>query len=250
MFMVKLAFHRALLGIAVIVMSGCGWSLPDWPTKAIHDDPISYKPAKSCGEDPEPKQNVKLDLIRQLMDSGKLYAALAHLDDARSLSLQSNYLRAEILRRTGRSEMAATLYRELLESCMVGKGYHGLGLIAGRNRQINEAIDFLQKAANELPVDTRVRNDLGYALLLGGQFDSARNEFLTALELDGGDRLAASNMVLLLSVMDKEQEIRVFSTHMKIDSETMVQLRAQAEEIKATLKASGRIDMLREQGLL
>ncbi|PKM36246.1 MAG: hypothetical protein CVV06_12050 [Gammaproteobacteria bacterium HGW-Gammaproteobacteria-10] len=241
MFMVRFAFYKVLLGIAGIVLSGCGWSLPDWQTKAIHNDPESYKSAKSCGEDPEPKQNVKLDLIRQLMDSGKLYAALAHLDEARSLSLQSSYLRAEIFRRTDRPEMAAALYRELLESCMVGKGYHGLGLIAGRNRQINEAIDFLQKAANELPVDTRVRNDLGYALLLGGRFDSARNEFLTALELDGGDRLAASNMILLLSVLGKEQEIQFFSAHMNMDSETMAQLRAQAEEIRVTVKASARI---------
>ncbi|HBA66665.1 MAG TPA: hypothetical protein DCZ48_10920 [Methylococcaceae bacterium] len=247
MSMVRFAFHGALLSIAGIVLSGCGLLSvsPDWHTQEIHNEPMPRKTARSCGEDAEPEQNVKLDLIRQLMDGGKLYAALAHLDDARSLSLQSNYLRAEILRRTDRTEMAAALYRELLKSCMVGKGYHGLGLIAGRNRQVNEAIDFLQKAAYELPVDTRVRNDLGYALLLGGQFDSARNEFLTALELDGSDRLAASNMVLLLSVMDKEQEIRVFSTHMNMNSDTLAQLRAQAEEIKATLKASGLIGVLR-----
>ena len=94
-------------------------------------------------------------------------------------------------------------------------------------------IDYLQKAESELPIDVRVRNDLGYALLLGGQFDSARNEFLTALELDGGDRLAATNM-LLLSVTGKSKESRAFAKHMNISPETVKQIRAQAEEIKSS----------------
>lgn len=193
---------------------------------------------RACGEDDKPEQNVKLDLIRQLMDSGKLYAALAHLDDTRSVSLQSKYLRAEILRRTDRSEQASGLYRELLDGCLAGKGFHGLGLIAGRNQRIGEAIDYLQQAANELPVDVRVRNDLGYALLLDGRFDAARNEFLTALELDGGDSLAATNMLLLLSLMGKDQEVQAFAVHMNIKPETVVQLRNQAEEIKASIDES------------
>lgn len=227
-----------LLSIAGAVMTGCGL-LP--PKDGIDRDLNAQAQvrARSCGDDPKPEQNVKLDLIRQLMDSGKLYAALAHLDDTRSSSLQATYLRAEILRRTDHADMAETFYRKLLKSCLAGRGYHGLGLISGRKQRINEAIYYLQKAADELPVDLRVRNDLGYALLLGGRFDSAREEFLTVLELDGGDRLAASNMILLLSMMGKEQELRVFSEHLRIDAETVAQLQLQAEGIKASLDVEG-----------
>ncbi len=188
---------------------------------------------QSCESNDNPDQNVKLDMIRQLMDSGKLYAALAHLDSTHLTSPQSIYLRAEILRQTDRAEQAGPLYRELLDSCMAGKGYHGLGLIAGRYNKIPKAIEYLQKAESELPTDVRVRNDLGYALLLGGQFDSARNEFLTALELDGSDKLAATNMVLLLAVTGKKQEMQAFVTNMNFDPETVKQLSAQAQKIKA-----------------
>lgn len=232
-------FLRGMLAVFWATTSiGCSLLSPyiDGIGSDNHAEPS--KNVRACGEDGKPEQNVKLDLIRQLMDSGKLYAALAHLDDTRSDSLQAKYLRAEILRRTDRSEQASVLYRELLDGCLAGKGFHGLGLIAGRNQRINEAIDYLQQAANELPVDVRVRNDLGYALLLGRRYDAARNEFLTALELDGGDSLAATNMLLLLSLMGKDREVRAFAVHMNIKPETIVQIRNQAEEIKASVDES------------
>ncbi|MDO9422612.1 MAG: hypothetical protein Q7T40_00260 [Methylobacter sp.] len=217
---------------------GCGRPVSQMDLTGSGKAGAAYPNAQTCAADPDPDQNVKLDLIRRLIDNGKLYAALAHLEAARSDSRQSAYLRAEILRQTDRSEQAAPLYRELLGGCMAGKGYHGLGLIAGRDSKISEAIAYLQKAAIALPTDVRVRNDLGYALLLGRQFDAARNEFLTALELDGGDSLAATNMVLLLSVTEKKQEMQAFAAHMNMDPEIVTQLRAQAEEIKASLGRS------------
>lgn len=217
---------------------GCGQPVSQMDLTGPGKAGAAYPNAQACAADPDPDQNVKLDLIRRLIDNGKLYAALAHLEAARSDSRQSAYLRAEILRQTNRSEQAAPLYRELLGGCMAGKGYHGLGLIAGRDSKISEAIAYLQKAAIALPTDVRVRNDLGYALLLGRQFDAARNEFLTALELDGGDSLAATNMVLLLSVTEKKQEMQAFAAHMNMDPEIVTQLRAQAEEIKASLGRS------------
>ncbi|MBE0434716.1 MAG: hypothetical protein IBX56_02805 [Methylomicrobium sp.] len=225
-----------LLGVAMALLTGCELLAPKDDSDRDRNAQAQVR-AVSCGDDSKPEQNVKLDLIRQLMDSGKLYAALAHLDETHSSSLQAAYLRAEILRRTDHADKAETFYRKLLKSCLAGRGYHGLGLIAGRKQRINEAIYYLQKAADELPVDLRVRNDLGYALLLGGRFDSAREEFLTVLELDGGDRLAASNMILLLSMMGKEQELRVFSEHLRMDAETVAQLQLQAEGIKASLGA-------------
>jgi Flp pilus assembly protein TadD len=237
----RLAAINALFGLAGLLLTGCSQLAPHLDFMGSDKTVAQHHNTKACETDDDPDQNVKLDLIRQLMDSGKLYAALAHLDSTRSTTPQSIYLRAEILRQTDRSEQAVSLYRELLGGCMAGQGYHGLGLIAGRYNKISRAIDYLQKAANELPIDVRVRNDLGYALLLGGQFDPARNEFLTALELDCGDRLAATNMVLLLAVTGKAQEMQAFATHMNISPETVTQLSAQAGKIKASIRNSGRL---------
>lgn len=238
--MVRLAAHGALLGLAGTFLIGCSQMGAYTNFTGSVNTVEPHRNAPTCEADTDADQNVKLDLIRQLMDSGKLYAALAHLEDTRSTSSQSIYLRAEILRQTNRTEQAISLYNKLLDGCMVGKGYHGLGLIAGRDNKVSEAIDYLRKAEAESPVDVRVRNDLGYALLLDGQFDSARNEFLTALELDGSDSLAMTNMVLLLSVTGKEQEMQAFAAHMNMDLEIVTQLRAQAEEIKASLGNSGK----------
>jgi tetratricopeptide (TPR) repeat protein len=238
--MIRFLVNSALLGLAGTLLMGCSQLAAR--TDLTPSDKTGAPPKKvsACEADADPDQNVKLDLIRKLMDSGKLFAALAHLEDTRSTSLQSTYLRAEILRRTNRTEQAVALYRKLLGGCMAGKGYHGLGLIAGRDNKVSEAVSYLQKAEAELPVDVRVRNDLGYALLLDGQFDPARNEFLTVLELDGGNSLAATNMVLLLLVTGKEQEMQAFAAQMNIDSATVAQLREQAEEIQASAGNSGK----------
>jgi len=243
--MVSRMFNGALLGLAGILLTGCSQLASNWDLRADNRTAAPLRNAQACEAEANPDQNVKLDLIRQLMDGGKLYAALAHLDANGSDSFQSTYLRAEILRQTDRTEQAVSLYRKLLGGCLAGKGYHGLGLVAGRDNKISEAIDFLQKAAIELPLDVRVRNDLGYALLLDGQFEPARNEFLTALELDGGDLLAATNTVLLLLATGKEQEMQAFAAHMKIDSKTVDKLRLQAEEIKkASISHSTRVGPL------
>jgi Flp pilus assembly protein TadD len=238
--MVRLAVNNVLLALAGTLLVGCSQLAAQMDLALSDKAGAPPQKASACEADADPDQNVKLDLIRKLMDDGKLFAALAHLEETRSTSRQSVYLRAEILRQTNRTEQAAALYRDLLGGCMAGKGYHGLGLIAGRGNRVSEAIDYLQKAEAELPVDVSVRNDLGYALLLDGQFEPARNEFLTALELDGGNQLAATNMLLLLLVTGKEQEMQAFATHMNMDSAAVAQLREQAEAIRAALGKSGK----------
>ncbi|WP_157203438.1 tetratricopeptide repeat protein [Methylomicrobium agile] len=236
--MVKFAMNGILPVLTGVLLMGCSQLAARMDYSASDETDTRRQKDPACETGADPDQNVKLDLIRKLMDSGKLYAALAHLEETRSTSPQSIYLRAEILRQTNREEKAAELYRSLLDGCMAGKGHHGLGLIAGKENKASEAVYYLQKAEAELPTDARVRNDLGYALMLDGQLDPARDEFLTALELKGNDPLAAANMVLLLAIMGKEQEMQAFASYMNIDPETVTQLRKQAEKIKASAENS------------
>jgi Flp pilus assembly protein TadD len=188
--------------------------------------------SRECGMRDKPEEKLKLQIIQQLMDSGKLHAALAHLDATGIKSPQETYLRAEILRKTGRADLATPLYNHLIHGCAAGNAYHGLGLIAGRNQKIDQALSYLEKARAELPTDVRVRNDLGYALFLDKRYESASHEFLTALELDEANEFSVSNLVLLLLVTEQYQKAQSLAVRMKLSGEMFKQLLAQARKIK------------------
>jgi Flp pilus assembly protein TadD, contains TPR repeats len=193
--------------------------------------------APACGAQVAPEQDVKLRLIRELMDSGKHHAALAHLDASGLAIPPATYLRAELLRQIGRAAEAVPLYKGLLGGCLAGSGYHGLGLLAGHEGRTGEAIEHLSEARRRLPTDPRVRNDLGYALLLDRQHEAARHEFITALELDEHHRLAAMNMALLLFVEGQERGAEQWAKRMRISAEEQDLLRAQAQKDKAHKQA-------------
>lgn len=231
MLMHRIACKFALLGACSILIVACnveGRKKNNIDSSSI----VNPNSVRGCATQIKPDFKIKLDLIQQLIDKGSLFAALAHLDALRSNEPQAIYLRAEILRRTERADQASTLYQSLLLTCKSGKGYHGLGLIAGRNHDISLALNYLEKATYELPLDVRVRNDYGYALLLNEQYDMARNEFMTAYELSGGDRLAKTNLALLMFVTEKEDQVSSFIDGMGLDEETVQQLQAEAKRIK------------------
>lgn len=191
-----------------------------------------------CPATPSGDTAVRLDMVRQLMDDGRMHAALAHLDELDSDTVQAKYLRAEILRQSDRSEAAKSLYQQLTESCMAGQGHHGLGLIAGRNGQLAESEMQLARAAELLPVNGRIRNDYGYVLLMNGQFAAARHEFLTAIELDNTSQLAETNMVILLYLQGEQEKARSFASKLNMDRQTLADLQAQARVLAKQIPAA------------
>lgn len=186
---------------------------------------------QDCGEAHDGDTAMRLDVVRKLRDQGRLYAALAHLDDVETNALQARYLRADILRQSGRSAEAQPIYESLLETCLKGEAHHGLGLIAGRDGQLNNAVSELAQAARLLPVESRVRNDYGYALLLKGDLETARREFLTAIELDEDARLAETNLVILLFMSGEQQQAEAFARKVNMDAEMLTELEQQAEQL-------------------
>lgn len=187
----------------------------------------------TCEKTGDADTSMNLDLIEQLMQSGRLYAALAHLDNLRSDSLYATYLRAEILRQSNRDQEAAEYYQSLLPTCMAGEAHHGLGLIAGRKNLLNQAVEHLTLAAEKLPVNARIRNDLGYALLLQGRFEKAQREFLTALELEQDAPLAETNMMILLLATGEQAKAEAFAKKINMDTQTVTDLNEQAMTIRA-----------------
>lgn len=167
----------------------------------------------------ERDERLSLNAVRQTAGEGRLHAALAQLETLPEQAVEVRLLKADIARRLRRDEQAAELYRQLLGGCMEGQALHGLGLLAAGQGDLQAAEQRLTAARQRLPVEPRVRSDLGYVLLLEQRHDEARFELQTALELDPDNRRAARNLLLLhLSRQELEQASELMR-HLKLDAE-------------------------------
>lgn len=174
--------------------------------------------------------STKLGLIRQMLTTGKPHAAIAYLDAAKIQAPQADLLRADGLRQTGRQDEAETLYRRLLKTCVAGYAYQGLGLSASKAGKTREAADDLKAASLALPIDAAIRNDYGYALMTLGDTQAALHEFLTAIELAPENRLAANNLVMLLSRLGDVDKAQAMAQRFGMTEATLERLRLLAQQ--------------------
>jgi Flp pilus assembly protein TadD len=181
-----------------------------------------------CDGDLGPSGNTRLAAIQQLLQDGKPYAALAELDGLGAETPKASWLRADALRRIDRHAEAQARYTQLLNTCLAGQAFHGLGLLAAREGRLGPSIQSLTRARQLLPTDTRVRNDLGYALLLNRQWADAQFEFLTVLDLAPKDPRASRNLVLLAFLQGKQEAGQQLAQNLKVDPATVERLRQQA----------------------
>ncbi len=206
----------------VILLAGCGGQSAK-PVEAAAD----------CGRAAEPGALTRLAMIRKLLDGGHPYAALAHLDAEHVKGAAADELRADILRRIGKTAEARAIYQGLLSTCLAGAGHHGLGLLAGEEGRLSESVEHLRQARLALPADARVRSDLGYALLLSGDLEGAKLEFLTAQDLDPEDRQAALNLLLLFYRQGDAARAEAVAQRYHVDAEELTRLRAEAARLAA-----------------
>lgn len=181
----------------------------------------------ACGTELNPSDNTRLAGIEQLLREGKPYAAIAQLDALAAQGMRSPQIdlaRADALRRIDRLEQAEVLYRGQVNGCLQGRAWHGLGLLQAQRGEQAESIASLERARNLQPTDAKVRNDLGYALLLAQRFDDARFEFLTVLDLVPGDARAARNLVLLTFREGRADKARELATSLGLDAATVERL--------------------------
>lgn len=210
-----------------LLLNGCNLA-------PVRDEPQRAQGvAGACAKLDDPAE-VQLGLVRQMLEQGRAYAGLAHLDalePAVRSSAQARYLNAELLRHTGNAQDAERHYRELLGGCLAGHGHHGLGLLSAE-RDLGQAVIELREAARMLPTESRVRNDLGYALLLMRDSAGARREFMTAIELGDYKQRAAHNLLLLMLYEGDERGAERLRQQLDLSDAGVERLRRQAVQIR------------------
>lgn len=162
--------------------------------------------ARACGEQVSGETGVELAMVRRLLDDGRPRSALAHLEALQVSLPEATLMEARALREIGRHDDSRDRYRKLQDSCLQADAYHGLALLAFHDGRHGRALELMEQARRARPTDERIRNDLGYLLLLDGQYQAAEEELRTALELNDGDERAASNLVLALLQQQRQAE--------------------------------------------
>ncbi|WP_052185220.1 hypothetical protein [Methylotenera versatilis] len=144
------------------------------------------------------EDNTNLNMVSQLLNEKKPFAALAFIDSFNIDLPQLELLKANSLRQMNRQAEAATIYNKLTTSCVSAFAYQGLGLISNQRGQHQDSVNYLKAAAKLAPINSTIRSDYGFSLMSIGDFKSSLNEYLTAIELDGRNQLAKYNLLALL----------------------------------------------------
>lgn len=185
---------EACAGVGVLLVL----AMPSVSTAS--DDLIALQntkvPRLTCRDDaPTRELNLGRNLVEKRLESGQLHAAYAEVMSLPAERADVALLRADILRRLGRTE-AVSWYQGLLKTCKAAPAWHGLGQIAAASGDWSLAVQRFQQAVVQLPASPRFRNDLGYGLLRTGRLREAEFELRAALELEPDNRLAGLNLLL------------------------------------------------------
>ncbi len=197
---------KALIGIGLCaaLLGGCA-ALPG------RDGP------RECSQQLGQEQELQMNMVRDMIREGRLHAALANLESMPPGLIDVREERALILRRIGDSRARAE-YQALLETCKAPEAHHGLGLLALRNGDSARAVLELREATRLRSTESRFRNDLGVALLKRGDRVGARFEFITALELQQGGKLPATNLLGLLYLQGDREDAQRLIERLQLDA--------------------------------
>ncbi len=181
--------------LPVLLMVACSTSTTHGGGSASQPPPEQQAPHLNPDE-------IHADLIRQMLDSGQYYAALAHIEDQKrtSHSNELTLLEADARSHLGQVAQADALYRQLLGTRYAPQAYHGLGRLYVKT-DLDGAIRNLRKAVEGAPTDVDFRNDLGYALMEAGRYTEAMTELSTAAELAPNQLKSQNNLIILMMLV-------------------------------------------------
>ena len=136
------------------------------------------------------ERDLYLSVIGQLVDHGKFYAALAHLDEFERLHGQtdaSRKLRGDAWVAVGALDNAEAEYTAITEGRLAGFGEHGLGRVAAAREDWTSASLHFERAVGRQPTNTRFLQDFAGALYELGRMNDAEFQLRKALELSASD---------------------------------------------------------------
>lgn len=216
---------KALIATAAaLVLSGCA-----------SNGTVASHPA-SCAK-PGADQELALNLADDMANDGRLYASLANLERLPEDLVQVRLRKARVLRLMGRNE-AEPLYTSLLGTCLAADGEHGLGQLAAARNDHASATEHLERAAKMAPTEGKIRNDLGVVYLNQRRIPQARFEFMTAMELQRSDSLAAFNMVTLLIYQDNWKQAAELANMAKLSPQQIADAQARAEKLRGATNSA------------
>ena len=190
---------------------------------------------QQANRDPAPDTpGVYLGLIDKMQTQGLYYASLAHIDAYEKqygASPDTILLRADALRMTDQPAAARDAYTRLLQTPLAGRGYWGIGLLAGAAGDFGHAAQALEQAAQLMPTDAVLASDLGYARLRGGDVEDARVPLMKAAELDQQNRKIASNVILLMLVDGRVKEAKAAMQELQLTSDVQAAIVKQADVV-------------------
>lgn len=192
---------------------------------------------QNCDEKLGQSVELQLNLAREMLDNGRVHAALANLETLPPNSLEVRESKALALRRIG-DPKARIVYEGLLGTCKAAEAHHGLGQIAMRGGNTVEAERELREAARLQPTNSSLRNDLGYVLLRRGDMEKARFEFITAMELNEHDKLPATNLLSVMFIQGENSEASRLIQSVGLSADQVRAAQDQAKDLRPISPAS------------
>lgn len=157
-----------------------------------------------CASAGQSEQSMLRSVIAELMARDEYYAALAQVELLPRNAAESALLRADILSRLDPAS-ARPWYDALLSTCLRGRAEHGLARLDAAEGNVTLAIERLQRAVSQYPVDPVMRHDLGVLWMQRGVLDKAYFELRTAEQL-AKDSLQPRFSLMLLALLDPSSQ--------------------------------------------
>ncbi len=217
----------ASIALAVILASPVSAGAQDLSADTSRRIDVTVAELKKC-PDLSAEENTNLDIVTQILNDKKPYAALAFIESFNFESPRLELMKAHSLRQIGSYAEAESIYLKLTSSCVAGFAYQGLGQVSSFQDKHRESARYMQMAAKIMPIDSTVRGDYGFALMQLGEYEKAFKEYVTAIELDSRNVRSKNNLIYLLYLTNEVSRAEHFAKRYGVQAEELEQIRKNA----------------------
>lgn len=172
--------------------------------------------------DQDHTRKLYLIVVDRLRKQGSARAALSYLDEYEKQypgDAQARLMRADCLVTLDAPGMAEPIYKSLTRSEYRSAAYAGLGKVAVANTQWADAVARFQTAVDLNPSNADYINNLAYAQMRAGQYETALATLSQAQQLDPHNVTVRNNMILCLHLAGRDPEAQAMLQGIGNDAE-------------------------------